>query len=265
MNFKLNLGKLATLILASTMLLACGKQAEQPLANTSEPEAVAERLVLVAGATGRTGQHVVNALVLDKVAVRVLTRSLEKAENLFGDAVQIHVTDVTDAESVAAAMVGVTDVVSAIGAGAPVGPNSPEFVDYGGTKNLVDAAVAANVDQFVLVSSLGASHPDHPLNAVFGNVMAWKLKGEDALRASGLDYTIVRPGGLSDDPAREQSLIFDQGDKLESGRISRADVAEVCVAALAAPGARNRTFEVVSEEGPTERDWVSLFGALQAD
>jgi uncharacterized protein YbjT (DUF2867 family) len=101
------------------------------------------------------------------------------------------------------------------------------------------------------------THPDHPLNA-FGQVLTWKLKGEDALRGSGLNYTIVCPGGLRDEPGGRYRLRFDQGDRM-TGMISREDVAEICIQALDEPAARNLTFEVVQtgEEGPN--DWKALF------
>ncbi|MEM9529859.1 MAG: SDR family oxidoreductase [Pseudomonadota bacterium] len=225
----------------------------------------AKGTVLVAGATGRTGVKVVESLLAQGYPVRAMVRNEAKARELLPAAVEIRVADVTDANAVAGAMAGVADVVTAIGSTSPAGPNSPEFVDYGGVVNLVTAAKAAGVDQFVLVSSLGATKVDHYLNKNFGNVLIWKLKGEDNLRASGLAYTVVRPGGLSDDAARTGKLVLDQGDTLETGRISRADVAEICVAALSSPAARNRTFEVIAEAGATDRDWDGLFTPLQPD
>ncbi len=220
-------------------------------------------LVLVAGATGKTGKLVVKHLLADGYSVRALVRNEEKARTMFGDSVEIVVADIKDAVAVQKAVAGVNDVISALGSGAPKGPNSPEFVDYGGTKNLVNASVLAKVDQVVLVSSLGATKVDHPLNKAFGNVLIWKLKGEDELRASGLDYTVVRPGGLTQDLGMASKLIFSQGDTIETGRISREDVALVCVAALSEPASRNRTFEVVSESGQAQNNWATLFGSLE--
>ncbi len=224
-----------------------------------------KQLVMVAGATGKTGKHMVKHLLADGYPVRVLVRNEEKAKNMFGDTVEIRVADITDAAAVMSATRGVKYVLSAVGSAAPAGPNSPEFVDYGGVKNMIEASVAAGVDQFVLVSSLGATHEDHPLNKMFGNVMVWKYKGENALRESGLNYTIVRPGGLNEDPGRQHALLFDQGDKLEEGRISRDDVAEICVAAISNQSARGKTFEVVTEEGEATRVWADLFGQLSEE
>lgn len=252
--------QMAIIVLMVTMLSACATENVQPVA-----AAKSNNLVLVAGATGKTGKEVVAQLLEDNVSVRVLARNEKKARTMFGNTVDFYIADIKDPAAVAGAMKGVSSVISAIGSAAPKGPNSPEFVDYMGVKNLVDGSVAANVERFVLVSSMGATHKNHRLNKLFGNVMVWKLKGENSLRESGLAYTIVRPGGLTDGELAEGTLRTGQGDDMEPGRISRKDVAAVVVAALSQPESRNKTFEVVTDSGSNDRDWQSLFAALQAD
>lgn len=233
-------------------------------------------IVLVAGATGRTGQQIVKHLLAQDYPVRVLVRDRQKALDRLPPSVEIVVADIRNIDQVAEAVNGVEDVISAIGSVSPTGPNSPEFVDYGGVKNLVIASVDAGVDQFVLMSSLSATKVHHHLNEIFGNVLIWKHKGENVLRESGLEYTIVRPGGLRSDPARQDALLFDQGDRLEKfdedGKrigeapyIAREDVAEIFVAALSHNSARNKTFEAIGVEGSPERNWAKLFDSLSAD
>ena len=249
-------------LFGAVLLTACAG----PDATVNQPPAAAQsKTVVVAGATGLTGRHVVQHLLGAGYSVRALVRNTNKAKDLFGDKVEIRVSDITDRPSVFAAVEGADSVVSALGSLSPSGPNSPEFVDYGGVKNLVDAAVEHGIGHFVLVSSMGVTNENHPLNAAVGNVMIWKLRGEDHLRASGVDYTVVRPGGLRDDPGGRLSITFDQGDKPARAFISREDVAAVCVASLQDKAARNRTFEVVNSEGPASRDWSKLFGALLPD
>ena len=102
------------------------------------------------------------------------------------------------------------------------------------------------------------------LNKMFDNVLLWKAKGEAAVRASGVPYTIVRPGGLTDKPGGQSGVRLEQGDR-GTGLIPRADVARVCVAALQSPEARNRTFEVYSAQTPPDVDWNAVFGKLAAD
>jgi len=222
----------------------------------------AEELVLVAGATGGTGQQVVAQLREQGYGVRALVRDAASAAEKLGADVPLIVADVRDPESLVPAFDGVTRVISAIGAGEKEGPNSPEFVDYGGNNNLVDAAVNVRVRQFVLVSSMGVTHEEHVLNRIFGNILIWKLKAEDYLRDSGLPYTIVRPGGLHDKPGGEQQIVFEQADEVKSVSIPRTDVASVLVAALAHPEAQNKTFAVFTVKQPPTTDWQAKFAAL---
>jgi uncharacterized protein YbjT (DUF2867 family) len=145
----------------------------------------------------------------------------------------------------------------------PIGNNSPKNVDYQGVSNLVEAAKTVGVVRFLLISSIAVTKPEHPLNK-FGKVLDWKLKGENALRKSSLTYTIVRPGGLTNDPGGQKGLLLDQGDRI-SGMVSRADVAEVCYQALDHPKTQNVTFEIVSGTGDPIEDWDGFFYKLNPD
>ena len=141
----------------------------------------------------------------------------------------------------------------AIGGTERSGPNSPEFVDFGGVKNLTNAARAAGVRQIVLESSMGVGSGGGLLgmflNLLSGDALKWKAQGEAYLRSSGVPYTIIRPGGLTNDPAGQVGIVFQQGDQ-GSGRIGRGDVAAVMIAALDNPAALGKTFEVFSDPRP---------------
>ncbi|KAL9233981.1 hypothetical protein vseg_008909 [Gypsophila vaccaria] len=139
--------------------------------------------------------------------------------------------------------------------------------------------------RFIHVSSAGVTRPDRPgldltkqppavrLNKELDFILTYKLKGEDLLRESGIPYTIVRPCALTEEPAGAD-LIFDQGDNI-TGKISREEVARICVAALASPHARDKTFEVKSvipfsepftidpENPPPEKDYDVYFKTLK--
>ena len=222
------------------------------------------RLVLVAGATGGTGRALVNQLTASGYEVRALVRDEKKARAVLGDGIGYAVGDVRDVDTLITAMQGTTYVISAIGSTRPDPSNNPESVDYGGVKNMAIAAAKTGIKQFVLVSSSGVTQEDHFLNKAFDNVLNWKFKGENALRASGVPYTIVRPGGLVNTPGGEQAVVFAQGDT-KTGRISREDVALICIAALNQPAAINKTFETYSSEQPGTNDWAALFAALKPD
>ena len=224
------------------------------------------KTVLVAGATGQTGRLIVTELLAIGYSVRALARDAAKARQTLGDKVEIVQGDVRDPASLAAAIAGTDAVISAIGARAASGPERPEAIDYEGVKNLVTAAVAARSQQFVLVSSRGVTQADNSLNKIFGNVLIWKLKGEDVLRASGVPYTVVRPGGLVNAAGGDKDVVFEQGDAVSAqSTITRADVARICVEALKFPEARNRTFEVSARAGAKVTDWKAKFAALKAD
>jgi uncharacterized protein YbjT (DUF2867 family) len=99
---------------------------------------------------------------------------------------------------------------------------------------------------------------------MFDNILVWKLRGEDVLRHSGIPYTIIRPGALTDEPGSEQAFSFDQGDRI-TGSISREDVAEICVRALDHDDAKGVTFEAVHAESGVRGIWKNLFTELQKD
>lgn len=139
--------------------------------------------------------------------------------------------------------------------------------------------------RFVHVGSAGVTRPERPgldlskqppavrLNKELGYILTFKLKGEDLLRDSGIPYTIIRPCALTEEPAGAE-LIFDQGDNI-TGKISREEVARICVAALESPHACDTTFEVKSvvpfsepftvdpNNPPPEKDYKIPFQSLK--
>jgi uncharacterized protein YbjT (DUF2867 family) len=137
-------------------------------------------------------------------------------------------------------------------------------------------AYGANLPQFILISSAGVTRPNRPginleeeppavrLNDQLGGILTWKLKGEDSLRTSRIPYTIIRPCALTESEGGKE-LIVEQGDNIK-GKISREDIAELCVAALQQPKACNLTFEVKEGENKANNiDWQGLFSSLQPD
>ena len=257
----MNRASLMAKVLATSILLlalcVAGCSSTGTAANDS-------RTVLVAGATGGTGRPLVRNLLAQGYTVTALVRDEKKARTVLGDDVSYAVGDVRDIASISAALAGNSYVISAIGSTRSDKDNSPEAVDYMGIKNLADAAARANIRQFVLVSSSGVTQEDHFLNKMLDNVLIWKFKGEEALRASGVPYTIVRPGGLVNKPGGSESLVFAQGDTT-AGTIAREDVALICIAALQEPAAVNKTFETYSSGESGRNEWPAMFGALAKD
>jgi len=221
--------------------------------------------VLVAGASGRTGRWIVKRLRHYGVPVRALVRSRERAEG-FGDGVELAVGTLQDRAALERAAAGCTAVISAVGSSELFGDSSPSAVDRDGVIRLAEAAVAAGVKHFGLVSSFAVTRWYHPLN-LFGGVLLMKQAGEKRVRelfsGEGRSHTIVRPGGLKDGEPLRHRLVVGEGDRMWSGWIHRSDVAELLVLSLWTPKARNRTFEVVSgEEEQAQPDLLYCYDAL---
>jgi len=138
----------------------------------------------------------------------------------------------------------------------------------------VKAYGGQTLPRFVMVSSAGVTRPGRPginleeeppavrMNDMLGGILTWKLKGEDCVRSSGIPYTVVRPCALTEEPGGK-ALIFEQGDNIR-GKVSREDIAELCVQALEQPQACNVTFEVKEEEnGSSPRDWQGVFSGVK--
>jgi uncharacterized protein YbjT (DUF2867 family) len=128
--------------------------------------------------------------------------------------------------------------------------------------------------KFVMISSAGVTRPGKPglnldeeppavrMNEQLGGILTWKLKGEEAVRQSGIPYTIIRPCALTEEPGG-QALQVDQGDTLK-GKVNREDIAELCIQALEYAEARNLTFEVAEGESDCAvADWACLFSKLR--
>lgn len=214
----------------------------------------------VAGATGQTGRRIVEELVKGQIPVRALVRDLEQAKGLLPDQVELVVGDVLQPESLAQAIGDSTVLLCATGASPSFDPTGPYKVDYEGTKNLVDVAKANHIQHFVLVTSLCVSKFFHPLN-LFWLILVWKKQAEEYLQNSGLTYTIVRPGGLTNEE-NPQQVVMSVADTLFEGRIPRTKVAQTCVEALFQPAAANKIVEVVAQPEAKDRSWEELFASV---
>ncbi|MEM7064211.1 MAG: SDR family oxidoreductase [Cyanobacteria bacterium P01_B01_bin.77] len=238
--------------------------------------------VLVTGATGRTGSLVVQKLrsSADTFSVRGFARSSQKVTDLFGSTESFSFGNILAPEDLGPALAGCDALVILTSAVPQMQPPAqpgqrpeftfapgemPEQIDYQGQMNQIDAAKQAGVQQIVLVGSMGGTDKNHFLNTMGnGNILIWKRKAEQYLIDSGVDYTIIRAGGLLDQPGGKRELVVSKHDALLANApegvtttIPRADVAEVVVQALLEPAARNKAFDVVSKPEATTQTTVS--------
>ena len=244
--------------------------------------------VLVTGATGRTGSIVFQKL-RDEEGWEVIgfARSPDKIEQMFGSTENFIIGDITDKSQLSEAMKGCDGLVILTSAipkmiappsnGKPPqfaydAEGMPEKVDYQGQINQIDAAKESGVEHVVLVGSMGGTNPNHMLNPMGnGNILVWKRKAEQYLIDSGIDYTIIRAGGLINEPGGKRELLVGKDDSLltnppdgVSNNIPREDVANVVVNALKESDARNKAFDVIAkpENAPNAevtKDMKNLF------
>src|SRR5580692_3955688 len=153
------------------------------------------------------------------------------------------------AGDVARLLSGADGVVFAAGAGPGSGALRKDSVDRAASVLLADAAERAGVRRFVQVSSMGAGRPPRPgSDEVWAAYITAKTAAEADLRARDLDWTILRPGGLTDAPATGKIRLA--APPVPSGTVPRADVAAVIAALLDNPGTRHQTVELVGGDSP---------------
>jgi nucleoside-diphosphate-sugar epimerase len=211
--------------------------------------------VVIAGGHGKIGLQLGELLAERGDRVRGLIRKPEQADDLLARGVEPILCDLEAESDVAAKVSGADAIVFAAGAGPGSGAERKWTLDYGGAAKLIEAARAEDVRRYVIVSSMGADSPPAEDGGVFGEYLRAKAKADRELRASGLDYTIVRPGSLTDEPPIGRVTV---GNGLEKGQIPRPDVAAVLAAVLPAPNAVGKAFELISGETPVEEAVAGL-------
>jgi uncharacterized protein YbjT (DUF2867 family) len=159
-----------------------------------------------------------------------------------GDAVVLDLESAT-AEEVAAAITGADAVVFAAGAGPGSGSARKDTVDRAASVLLADAALAAGVRRYVQVSAIGLDRADDPgMDEVFGAYLRAKAAADDDLMSRDLEWTILRPGGLTDDPGTGTVTL---AASVPRGAVTRDDVATVLVGLLDRPSTAGKVLELV--------------------
>ena len=196
--------------------------------------------VLVAGAHGKTARRLVRMLAEGDHEVRGLVRKEEQTGDVEADGAEPVVVDLEEVEGgVGSAVEGCDAIVFAAGAGPGSGAARKETMDYGGAAKLLEAAEERGVRRYLMLSAMGASDPEGGSEAMRPYLSA-KARADERLRSSSLDYTIIRPGSLTED---EGTGTIDAAEKLgRRGEIPREDVARSFAAALENENTYHRTF-----------------------
>jgi uncharacterized protein YbjT (DUF2867 family) len=207
-------------------------------------------IVLVAGANGKTARSLVRMLMEDDHKVRGLVRKEEQLPEVGQDGAEPVLIDLEEEEvegAVGRAVEGCDAIVFAAGAGPGSGAARKETMDYGGAVKLIEAAERHGVRRYLMLSAMGAADPESGSEEMRPYLSA-KAQADERLQSSGLDYTIIRPGSLTNEPGTGR---IDAAPSLgRRGEISREDVAAIFAATLEAENTFGKTFEALSGDTP---------------
>lgn len=240
-------------LLLVAWVLISGMEGERPRAELGPVSAVpGAGSVLVIGGTRATGLEIVRVLRARGDDVVVLARPSSDASAAESLGARIVRGDAMNPPDLAAALAAVPEggrfraIVSTLGATSLDGPRP----DFDGNRNAVDAARLAGVTRFVLVTVIGAGESLEAAPAIaryfLRKVIPEKTKAEDYLKTSGLDYTIIRPGGLLDKEPQGRAFLTE--DTRAMSWIRRADLAVLAVQALDDPRAIGKVYHAFDPE-----------------
>ena len=207
-------------------------------------------IVLVAGANGKTARSLVRMLVEEDHKVRGLVRKEEQLSEVKQDGAEPVLVDLEEEEvegAVGRAVEGCDAIVFAAGAGPGSGAARKETMDYGGAVKLIEAAEKHGVRRYLMLSAMGAADPESGSEEMRPYLSA-KARADERLQSSDLDYTIIRPGSLTNERGTGR---IDAAPSLgRRGEISREDVAAIFAVTLEAENTFGKTFEALSGDTP---------------
>jgi len=234
---------------------------------------MADQFILIIGGTRSTGLHAARLLRDRGLRVRILARDPARASRQLGAGFEIVRGDLTDPESIRRAFGGVNQLIFTAGVrtGRFARRSVTRATEYEGILHTIEAARTHGFGgRFVYMTTIGVRRRSlfaWGLNHWKGGTIHWRHLAEDAIRTSGLDYTIVRAAILLNRPVGQRAIAVRQVESALTFHeaIARADVAEALVEALRHPRASRATFEVKWAPGPRTVSWPELFNVLTPD
>lgn len=179
--------------------------------------------------------------------VRGLIRKAEQKDELRAAGAEPVVCDIEKEDDISEAVGEADAVIFAAGAGAGSGAERKMTVDRDGAVKLIEAAKNNNISRYVLISAMGADVNAEHDNEVFQAYLRAKGEADKALRSSGLNYTIVKPGVLTDEEGTGSIRL---ASEVPRGEIPRADVAALLAELLETPNAAGHEFETITGDTP---------------
>ncbi|HYM57250.1 MAG TPA: SDR family oxidoreductase [Solirubrobacteraceae bacterium] len=210
--------------------------------------------IVVAGGHGQIALQLLRLLADRGDRARGLIRNPDHSADLEAAGAEAVVCDMEAEDDLAPFVEGADAVVFAAGAGPGSGTERKQTVDLGAAVKLLEAARATGARRYVMVSAIGASHPDGISEAMQPYYDA-KIEADRRLAESDLDWTIVRPGSLTDDAGTGR---IRAGEDIGNGQIPRADVAATLAAVLASDSTIGKTFDLIAGDAPVDEAVRSL-------
>jgi uncharacterized protein YbjT (DUF2867 family) len=204
--------------------------------------------VVIAGGHGQIALRLEELLSGRGERVRGLIRNSDHAADLEARGAEPVLCDMEAEDDLSSYVEGADAVVFAAGAGPGSGPARKRTVDLGAAVKLIDAARRSEIDRYVMVSAIGANRPEGASGEMRPYYDA-KAEADAELERSGLAFTIVRPGRLTNDPGTGH---IRAGRDIGSGSVTRDDVAATLAAVLAAPNTIGVAFDLLEGDRPIE-------------
>lgn len=203
--------------------------------------------IFVVGANGQIGQHLINLLKDSKEhTVRAMVRKAEQVEAYEKIGVETRLADLEGSvEGIAEAAKGCDAIVFTAGSGSNTGAEKTILIDLDGAAKTIEAAQKVGIERFIMVSGMHVNRREKWSSIKY--YMAAKYHADKILEQSGLTYTIVRPGILTNEPGTGKVLIAEDLEELTE--IPREDVAQTILNVLPKENTFNRSFDLVSGEG----------------
>ena len=202
----------------------------------------------ITGASGKTGYRIAEEAMSAGYDVRLIIRSQSEIPDSIQGCERYVLSD-TNGITLDYALKDCDSLVIATGARPSIDLIGPAQIDYLNVKKQVESCKRQNLKRVVLVSSLCAGKLIHPLN-LFGLILIWKKFGERSLQESGLNWTVIRPGGLNENEndIKNQNILFSGKNSQEEGSIPRRLVAKSCIEALKTKDSIGKIIEITSNE-----------------